>query len=200
MRSTALLLLLLTLPAPSAADPGDPWRLSYAAEARGDHAAALAALERAGANGTAYVAALRRGWLLYLSGRHAEAADAYQKAAVLEPRAVEPRVGAMLPLMALRRWKDAERWGEEALALAPGDFTVASRLAWVQYSQAQWPKAEQRYRGALAGWPASAEMRAGLAWSLLKQGRNREARAEFEKVLAFAPDHASAREGLALVP
>jgi len=200
MRSNALLLLLLVLPSASAAEPGDVWRLSYAAEARGDHAAALAALERAGANGTAYVAALRRGWLLYLSGRHGEAAEAYQKATALEPRAVEPRVGAMLPLSALRRWKDAERMGEEALALAPGDFTAASRLAWVQFSQAQWPKAEQLYRRALAGWPASAEMRAGLAWSLLRQGKNKEARAEFEKVLAFAPDSASAREGLGQVP
>lgn len=196
----ALLLLPLLLGVPAVADPGDAWRLSYAAEARGDHTAALATLERAGANGTAYVAALRRGWLLYLAGRHAEAAEAYQKAAALEPGAVEPRVGAMLPLMTLRRWKDAERWGEEALALAPGDFTAASRLAWIQYSQAQWPKAEQLYRRVLAGWPASAEMRAGLAWSLLKQGRNKEARAEFERVLAFAPDHASAREGLTLVP
>jgi len=200
MRSTALALLLLFLPIEAPADAGDAWRLSYAAEARGDQAAALSALDRAGANGAAYVVALRRGWLLYLAGRHPEAAEAYQQAAGLEPGAVEPRVGAMLPLMALRRWKDAERAGEEALALAPGDFTAASRLAWVQFNQAQWQKAEQLYRRALSGWPASAEVRSGLAWSLLKQGRNKEARAEFEKVLGFAPDLASAREGLALVP
>jgi len=200
-RPIALALLLLVLPVATPAEPGDAWRLSYAAEARGDHLAALAALERApGGNGAAYVLALRRGWLLHLGGRHAEAVEAYQQALGLEPRAVEPRLGAMLPLMALRRWKDAERLGEEALGLAPGDLTAVSRLAWIDYSQAQWQKAEQRYRQALAAWPASAEMRAGLGWSLLKQGRNREARAELERVLAYAPDHASAREGLALVP
>jgi len=200
MRKTLLVLLLLTPLAAWADDAGDAWRLSYAAEARGDQVAALAALDRVRPGGNAYVLALRRGWLLHLSGRHAEAADAYQGAAALEPRAVEARVGAMLPLMAARRWKEAERWGEEALALAPGDQLALGRLAWVQYNQAQWPKAEVLYRRALEAWPASAELRAGLAWTLLKAGRNKEARAEFEKVLGFAPDHAPAREGLAAVP
>lgn len=200
MRSTALFLLLLAAPAAAPAEPGDAWRLSYAAEARGDNAAALVALESAGGGPVTYVLALRRGWLLHLAGRHADAAEAYQQALALEPRAVEARVGAMLPLMALRRWKEAERLGEEALAIAPGDLTARSRLAWIDYSQAQWQKAEQHYREALAAWPASAELRTGLGWSLLKQGRHREARAELERVLACAPDHAPAREGLALIP
>jgi tetratricopeptide (TPR) repeat protein len=200
MRSAALALLLLSATAVARAEPGDAWRLSYAAEARGDHAAALAALEKAGGGPVAYVLALRRGWLLHLAGRHADAVASYQQALALEPRAVEARLGAMLPLMALRRWKDAERLGEEALAIAPGDPTTRARLAWIDYSQAQWQKAEQRYREALAAWPASAELRTGLGWSLLKQGKHREARAELERVLTFAPDHAPAREGLALVP
>lgn len=196
----AVLLILVLAPAGAArADAGGAWRASYAAEGRGDAAAALAALEPLGAAG-GYVAALRRGWLLYLAGQHAAAAEQYARAAELEPRAVEARLGAMLPLMALRRWKDAERVGEEVLALSPGDFTATSRLAFIQYSQAQWARAEGLYRRALSAYPASVDVRTGLGWTLLKVGRFKEARAELERVLAFAPDHAVAREGLALVP
>lgn len=201
MRIALPLALLLLAPAAGAADGvPDIYRQSYGAEARGDLGGALQLMERLGPAGGTYVAQLRTGWLLYLAGRHAPSAEAYQRAVALEPAAVEARLGAMLPLMALRRWKDAERLGEEALALAPGDFTAVSRLAWIQYSQAQWARAEALYRRALAGWPASAEMRTGLAWSLLKQGRNKEAREAFEAVLLYAPDLLSAREGLGLVP
>ncbi len=203
MRTSAVVaVLLLGLASAARAEPssGDLYRQSYAAEARGDYAGALEPLGRLGAAGGSYVAQLRKGWLHYLAGRHALAADHYLRAAALEPAAVEARLGAMLPLMALRRWKDAERVGEEVLALAPNDFTAVSRLAWTQYSQGQWPRAEALYRRALAAYPASAEMRAGLGWTLLKEGRNKEAREAFEAVLAFAPDFPSAREGLGLVP
>ncbi len=199
-RSIALLLLLLAGPVQAQPPTADLYRQSYGAEARGDYAGALEAMERLGAAGGTYVALLRKGWIQYLAGRQAAAAELYLRAAALEPAAVEARLGAMLPLMALRRWKDAERVGEEVLALAPGDFTAVSRLAWIQYSQAQWARAEALYRRALAAYPASVEMRAGLGWSLLKQGRNKEAREAFEAVLAFAPDHPSSREGLGQVP
>jgi tetratricopeptide (TPR) repeat protein len=206
---TTALLLAALLAAPSAAvmpapaAPGtlpDLYRQSYGAETRGDYAGALELMDRLGAAGGSYVAQLRRGWLLYLAGRHAQAASAYQKAAVLEPAAVEPRLGAMLPLMALRRWKDAQKLGEEVLRLAPADFTAVSRLAWIHFSQLQYAEAEPLYRRAVAAWPASAEMRTGLGWTLLKLGRHREAREVFEAVLAFAPDQLSAREGLGQVP
>lgn len=191
--------------APAAASRLDPpdadaWRLSYAAEGRGDFGAALAALDRATPGASPYLLTLRRGWLLHLAGRHGEAAEAYQRAVGLEPRAVEPRVGGMLPLMAARRWKDAERLGEEALALAPGDLLALSRLAWTAYNQAQWPRAEALYRKVLELWPGSAELRAGLGWTLLKAGRVREARAELERAAAYAPDLAPVRDGLAALP
>jgi tetratricopeptide (TPR) repeat protein len=201
MRIALSLAFLLLAPAAPADDSiPDLYRQSYTAEARGDYTTAAEVMERLGPAGGTYVAQLRKGWLRYLAGRHAVAAEAYQRAAALEPAAVEARLGAMLPLMALRRWKDAERIGEEVLALAPGDFTAVSRLAFIHYSQGQWARAEPLYRRALAAWPASAEMRTGLGWTLLRLGRNKEAREAFEAVLVFAPDQLSAREGLGLVP
>ena len=135
------LLLAALLAAPVARAEGaaaDLYRQSYAAETRGDYTSALDLMERLGPAGNGYVGVLRKGWLHYLAGRHALAATAYQKAAALEPAAVEPRLGAMLPLMALRRWKDAQKLGEEVLQLAPNDFTAVSRLAWIHFSQLQY--------------------------------------------------------------
>ena len=201
MRIVLTLALILPSLAAGASDSApDLYRQSYAAEGRGDYGSATEYLERLGPAGGTYVAQLRKGWLHYLAGRHALAAEAYQRAMTLEPAAVEAHLGAMLPLMALRRWKDAERIGEEVLGMAPGDFTATSRLAFIQYSQGQWDRAEGLYRRALAAWPASAEMRTGLGWSLLKLGKFKEAREAFEAVLQFAPDQLAAREGLGLVP
>jgi tetratricopeptide (TPR) repeat protein len=197
----AVPLALLALAAPRLAHPSDAtadaWRRSYAAEARGDAAAAIEALARLPADEAPYVAALRRGWLLHLAGRADEAVQAYERAVGLAPQALEARLGLMLPLMAQRRWVDAERVGREALGLAPGDPTVLGRLAWIDYLQGRYEAAERGYRRALAAYPSSAEWRAGLGWALLKQGRIDEARAELRLVLVFAPDHAAARDGLA---
>ncbi len=200
-RSIALLALLLApaLALPQEEGP-DLYRQSYAAEARGDYNLAFDLLQRLGPAGGTYVASLRKGWLHYLSGHHAQAAEAYGRAMALQPAAVEPRLGALLPLMALRRWQDAQRVAEEALALAPNDATALSRLAWVHYNQGRHAEAEPLYRRALAAFPSNADVQTGLGWTLLKLGRYKEARAAFEAVLAFAPDQANAHLGLGQVP
>ena len=190
-----------TAPAAEAASVQECYRLSYATEARGDFSGALHFMDEAAKQGeTGYLLHLRRGWLLHLARRHADSAVAYSRAIEVEPRAVEPRLGAMLPLMAQRRWKEADRLGQDVLSIAPGDFTAQSRLAFIQYTQGNFAQAEAWYRGALAAYPGSVEMRVGLAWSLGKQQKFQEARAEFQRVLAVAPDHASAKEGFAGLP
>jgi len=179
----------------------DLYRASYTAEAKGDHAAALKSMEEIAQRGVNdYLLLLRRGWLLYLVGRNAEAVVSYQKALATQPKAIEPKLGVMMPMMALRRWSDTEKLGAEILAVAPGDLTVLGRMGYVNYQQGKWERAAGFYRQALALYPANVEMQAGLGWSLLKLGKTAEARAEFEKVLAVAPDHPSAKDGIAAAP
>jgi tetratricopeptide (TPR) repeat protein len=194
-------LLFLTVAAWPAAAQSDPelYRQSYALEAKLDFAGALKAMDALSTKAPDYVASLRRGWLLYLLGRYAESSTAYGKAISLEPKAVEPKLGAMLPAMALRRWKEAERLGTEVLAQSPGEFLALSRLAFIHFEQARWAKAEAFYAQALALFPSNVEMRSGLAWSQQRQGRTDEARAGFRRVLEVAPDSVSALEGLAEV-
>jgi tetratricopeptide (TPR) repeat protein len=197
----AVAVLAAALPAAADESVPDLYRQSYSQEARGDYEGALRTMESLkGLGETGYVATLRTGWLQYLAGRFADATTSYRKAIDQEPQAVEPKVGIMLPLMAARKWKEAEQFGGDVLKVAPGDAVVQGRMAYVQYMLGSYEKAEASYRKVLSGWPANVEMRAGLAWTLLKLHRFQEAKAEFDRVLTIAPDHATAKDGRAAIP
>jgi tetratricopeptide (TPR) repeat protein len=184
----------------TATDPAAAlYRASYAKEAARDYAGALRAMTEVGdldEERQDYVFHLRRAWLLYEAGHLPEAEGAYRKAASLEPKAVEPRLGQSLALTAMRRWHDAEQALTAALALAPTDFTALSRMAFVLYQAGDFARAETYYRKALVLFPANADMRCGLGWSLLKQHKMPAACTELSRVLSFAPDHAAAKEGM----
>lgn len=171
---------------------------SYNDEAAGDSDAALAALAGVTATGNAqYVVELRRGWLLYKLGKNAEAAAAYGRASALEPNAIEPRVGALPPLGALRRWADVESMAREVQKKDPGNYTASLRLAFALYSQAKYVEAEAAYRTLLTLYPSDVEVRAGLGWSLVKENKLTDAQVAFAEVLAVAPKNALALEGAA---
>lgn len=184
-------------PAPvRAASVAALYQASYDLEAVQDYAGALAKMDALGPDGTDYVVHLRRGWLLYLLGRYSDSATAYQAAVASVPTSLEARQGLVLPLMALKRWTDAEVVCQELLELAPADYRGNSRLAYIHYSSGDYARAEARYQRVLELYPSDVEMRAGLGWAQLKQGDTAAARATFEAVLRVAPSHTSALEGL----
>jgi tetratricopeptide (TPR) repeat protein len=142
------------------------------------------------------VAQLRRGWLFYKLGKHAEAVDAYGRAVALEPRSVEARVGALLPAMALRRWADVEAGAREVQKIDPANYLAGLRMAFAVYSLGRYPEAAVLYRKLLDAYPSDVEVRSGLGWSLLKAGKGAEAAGEFRAVLDIAPKNTLAAEGM----
>ena len=173
-----------------AADPSGHYQRSYDLEASGAIERALVALDAVDAEERAtYFFRLRRGWLLYLAGRHWDAMEEYRRAIRLAPLAVEARLGLSLPQMALRLWLDARATLEGALALDPKGYAVRSRLAFVDYNLGRFASAERLYREVLLAYPADVEMRVGLAWSLFKQGEIGAAMLEFQAVQRVAPRH-----------
>lgn len=177
-------------------DTQDRYRDSYAHEAQGKYAEALKDID--GLSSTqrkTYVYQLRRGWLLYLLARYWDSIEAYRAAIKLKPSAVEPRLGLMLPEMALLMWLDAIATGKTVLELDPLNYLANSRMAWANYSLGRYGDAEALYRKLVRAYPSDYEMRAGLGWSLLKQGKYSSALAEFDAVLTIAPDYATAQEG-----
>lgn len=191
----APLLVLAGAPA-RAASPAQIYRRSYELEAKGEYAAALKALDGLPKSSRGYVYRLRRGWLLYLMGRNFDAMEEYRRAIALEPDAVEPRLGLMLPQIALKLWLDTLKTGKQVLARDAHNYTAHARMAWAAYNLARYQEAAEHYRHNLALYPSDVEMRAGLGYCHLKRGETKAAAREFRRVLEVAPDHGSAQAGL----
>ena len=182
----------------AAQDPAvsDAYQASNDLEAAGKYreaADALASLPP-GAKET-YVYHLRRAWLLYLAADHRASVAAYRDAIEAAPKAVEPRLGLMLPQMALSLWLDTVSTAEGALAIDPNNYLALSRKAYALYMLGRYTEAADAYRAVLALYPSDVEMRSGLGWSLLKAGRG-DAAAEFRQVLDLAPEYVTAKTGL----
>jgi len=203
VKKTACTLMFILLVSPFAnaqyTPDGEAYNRSYGAEAVGNYEQALKELNGLTATAkTNYIFQLRRGWLLYLSAQYESSVEAYQKASTIAgTSAIEPLLGEMLPLMGLRRWKDAEAVGAAILKITPKNALVIGRLAWCQYNLGRFKEAETSYRQVLAQFPGDLDIRAGLGWALMKQNDKAAAAKEFRAVLDVAPSHDSAQQGLA---
>jgi tetratricopeptide (TPR) repeat protein len=197
---TRMLALLLFL-APgvgSAANATELFQQSFTLESAGSYAGALDRMESLQAQGEdGYLMHLRRGWLLYLNGRYADSAEAYRSAISKEALSIEARTGMTLPLMALKRWSDAEAICDQILKIAPGNYLGQSRRAWILFSAGRFSDAEKAYADVLQQYPSDNDMLAGLGWSQLRQGRKQDAGIAFEAVLHSVPGHVSAGQGIA---
>ncbi len=203
-RSIPVLLALalgLVFSAPVSAEgsnPSDLYKRSYTLEARGKYKDALAAIKSLSrSQARSYFFQMRIGWLRYMSGQYSASVNAYRAAASIKSAAVETHLGMTLPLMAARRWKDAESACMRALRRAPGNYLATTRLAWIQYNLGRFSDAERTYRAVLRRYPSNLEMNAGLGWALLKQGRKAAAARIFTAVLARSPEYTTAKTGLA---
>lgn len=203
----AILLLALSLVHAHAADAAksteagadaDYFQESYDQEAVGHDQEALVALDKLSPSKKAsYVAVLRRGWLQYRLGKHAAATDAYTKAIALAPKAIEPRLGILLPLLADRQWALVERHARDVLKLDPESYLATLRLAFALYSQNKLVEAQPLYAKLVESYPSDTEARGGLGWTLLKLHKKKEAATVFKALLDFAPKNPLAQQGWA---
>ena len=172
---------------------------SYDLEAAGKLKESLAALEQtAPPRKDTYLGWARRGWLQYRLAQHTDSVESYRKAIALAPQSIEPRLGIMLPQLALHRWVDAEGTAKEVLKVDPASYLGTLRLAFVYYNQHRYAESAVLYRKLRDLYPSDTDVRSGLAWGLLKSGRKPEAAHEFEELLAINPRLETAREGLQL--
>lgn len=143
-----------------------------------------------------YVATYRAAWIYYSQGRFNDAVQYYQKAAVLAPNALEPRLAMMLPLMASARFDEAAAIAHAVLKTNPANYLAGSRLAYIYFSLGRFAEAEAAYTRVLALYPSDLEMMLGLAWSQTQLGKTAEARALFAYVLTLQSNNASAQAGI----
>lgn len=198
----AMLAALLSAPAVAEAGPEEVphlFRQTYRLEAKGKYAVALAAMHKIRRHvGETYFVLARTGWLAHLSGRYAESEAAYRKAIGAAPKAIEPRVGLTLPLLAQQKWRELERASRDVLVLDPLNETARARLAHAHYMVKNYPDAATLYRSLTEQYPANLDYQTGLGWALVRMGRTKEGKELFRAVLAVSPDNPNALEGMAL--
>lgn len=199
-----MMLILLGAPVGVLADETakipDYFETSFNHESRGNYAAALNSVLRIlRIDRRNYTAMLRAGWLSYSKGDYKKSIGYYRKAVLLEPEAVEPRLGLMLPLMVSKQWNAAGTIARKILKFDRGNYLANSRLAYIVFSQGRYGEAEKQYQKVIAWYPADIEMKIGLGWTHLRMGNKKKAAGVFRNVLTVRKNNTSAHYGMELI-
>jgi tetratricopeptide (TPR) repeat protein len=199
-----VLLILLSAPvdvlADEAANIPEYFETSFNHESCGNYVEALNSVLRIlRIEHRNYTAMLRAGWLGYLKGDYKHSVDYYRKAVLLQPEAVEPRLGLMLPLMASKEWDAAGDVALHILKFDEKNYLANSRLAFIFFSQGRYGEAEKHYRKTISWYPSDIDMKIGLGWTHLRMGNKKKAAEIFSDVLTVRRNNISAHNGMELV-
>ncbi len=179
----------------------DPWSESYRHEYVGKFAEALALIEPiANRQPTNEFAIMRSAWLLHLQGKYVEAEKRYLRAAEVNPRSLEAKLGVMLPQMALYRWNDAIQSGRKVLADSPWNYTAHIRIMVCEEALSRWEDLAKHAAEVSARFPADATSLVYWARAEAAQKRTRKAKELFAQVLERVPGHIEASTYIKNVP
>lgn len=194
-KALQLIALAATLGLPAGARAQEAqWQNSYQLETAGKYAEAIAAIESIAATSPdAELKILRRGWLYYLLGSYNESIREYRLAIDRNGRSVDARLGVVLPLLAQKRWREAEQATRNALELAPNNYTALLRLAVAQEGQRDWPAMARTGGILVAAYPSDASAYVYLARAQAWLGKRDEAVAAYAAALARVPGHLEAK-------
>lgn len=197
---TALAIAAMLVATMVGAQP-DPWSESYRLEYLGKHADALALIEPiSNRQPVNEFAILRSAWLLHLQGKYAEAEKRYQRAAEVNPRSIEAKLGLMLPQMALYRWNDAIQSGRKVLADSPWNYTAHVRIMISEEALSRWEDLAKHAAEVSARYPADATVLVYWARAEAALKRTRKARELYAQVLERVPGHIEASTYIRNVP
>jgi tetratricopeptide (TPR) repeat protein len=195
-RTSSLLAIVATaiLQCASARAQESVWQSSYQFESAGKYNEAIFALESVPVNGPdAELKLLRRGWLFYQAGKFDESIREYRLAIERNGRSIDARLGLLLPMLASKRWREAEQTGRAALDLAPHHYTASVRLAIAQEGMQDWPALTRTAATLVADYPSDATAYTYLARANAWQGKRAEATVAYSAVLARYPTHQEAK-------
>jgi tetratricopeptide (TPR) repeat protein len=126
-----------------------------------------------------------------------EAIEAYEQAAALEPKDMEPHLSAGLLLEKENRFADAEREYKQALAVDPGSGDALTGMANIYMRGQRFADADPILRKIIALHPESVSARMQLGRILVVLGKNDDAIAELQAALKFDPGNSNLQRDLA---
>lgn len=170
------------------------WQSSYQFETAGKYNEAIAALDPVPANGTeAELKTLRRGWLYYLQGSYSDSIREYRLATERNSRSIDARLGVSLPLLAQKRWREAEQSARAVLDLSPNNYTGLLRLVIALEGQRDWAPMAKAAASITSSYPSDATGFVYLARAYAWQEKRAEAVAAYQAVMIRYPGHAEAK-------
>lgn len=170
---------------------------SYTAEGAKNYVKTLEIMEKLSKeNGNDYFVQLRTGWIALIKGEYSKSSAYYQKAILLAPNAIEPRLGQIRALLALGQYKQVDVACKTVLKLDSKNYIARSTLAYSSYTAGNYKEAEKYYASVAADYPTDTEMLIGLGWSQLKQGNKDKARDTFTNVQKILPSDERISSGL----
>jgi tetratricopeptide (TPR) repeat protein len=169
---------------------------SYTQEAKREYAKALETMESLSKdNPSDYFIQLRTGWVALIKGDFTKSASYYQKAILLAPNAIEPRLGNVRALLALGQYKQVDIACKTILKQDSKNYFARSTLAYTNYVLKNYKDAETYYESIVADYPADTEMQIGLGWSYIQQGKKAEAKAKFASLKKVIPNEERVTSG-----
>lgn len=192
----------LALTQARAADPlkaADLWQQSLNAEANQNYSEALKlVLDFKNAGGETYLAAVRAGWLSYLSQDYERAVLFYTTAAKQEPRAVTPHLGLAYTRLAQQKPDEALRAARNGLAIDQYHFDLLLMSGELLFNQGDFRKAETLFDRAHHLRPENPLAMSWLGWAQISGGQPKVAARLFEKLMQINPDGYMVRDGYAI--
>lgn len=176
--------------APSAADlANDATAKSIALEKQQKYDEAIVALTSI--RKPSYLVNLRLGWLYYLKADYTNSKQFYQMAMRMAPKAVEPRLGITLPMLAELRYAEVEGVARAILSLDANNYTASLRLATSLRLQGKYRPAREINAAMLELYPTDVTF---LGEQLLVSAamKQNDVATLAESILALDPDNATA--------
>jgi tetratricopeptide (TPR) repeat protein len=139
---------------------------------------------------------LRLGWLNYLRGDHNDAIDYYKTALNINNKSLDARLGLTLPLLAQQRWKEAAKYAQEALQVAPWNYYAHIRLMVAEEGMRQWQTLAKHAGDVYQRYPSDATVLVYLARANRWLNNTNQAKSAYQKVLERVPGHIEALQYL----
>jgi tetratricopeptide (TPR) repeat protein len=160
--TTAAAILLATIAAVLGADQrpnkdtyAQAFAQSYEYEKHKDYAKAIAVLADQGkTHADQYLLNLRLAWLHYLNGQFDDAEKRYQAVMAANPKSIEAKNGCLLPMLAARRYKEAEALARQVTKNDPRNYYANLRLVVALRLQQKFDEALGIVQAMLTTYPA----------------------------------------------
>lgn len=140
-----------------------------------------------------YTLNLRLGWLYYLNKNYANSIFYYDNAVKIAPNAVEPKLGSLLPLLAQKRYPEAETIASQILLIDYYSYYGNLRLAYSLRMEGKFPLADKVVDKMLVLYPTDVSFLTEKALLYVAQKNMDEAIKLFSDIIILDPENVTAK-------